>query len=164
MLKFSHRNLIVFSGLVWLAIGGWLMPLGLNFLVTAAKNTEPATARPWLNAMAPYFGGLEMAAIALVVMALFVGYFKGIKVLGKSANRGIARIQSLPNPAPLAQVYAPFYYVLILFMIGLGISMKWFGLPLDIRGFVDTAVGAALINGAMVYFRRASTLGTQPAN
>ncbi len=33
MLKMSHKALIIFSGLIWLAVGCFLLPLGLNFLI-----------------------------------------------------------------------------------------------------------------------------------
>lgn len=153
MLNFSHRSLIIISGMIWFAIGAWLMPLGLNFLVLAAKDGQYS---PWLDAITPLVGSLEIASIVLVTLALMAGYIKGTKVLGKSADRGIARIHTLPNPAPITQIYTPVYYLLIAFMVLLGMSMKWMAVPLDIRGFVDAAVGAALINGSMVYFRKAS--------
>jgi hypothetical protein len=58
----------------------------------------------------------------------------------------------------LTQIYSPTYYLLIGIMIGLGLSLKIFGLPIDIRGLVDVTIGAALINGAMLYFRSAFQL------
>lgn len=152
MLKFSHRSLILISGGVWLAVGAWLMPLGLNFLGKAATDLSVS---PLLSLLTPYLGGADNATIVLLTLALFIGYFKGRNVLGKSAEKGSSRILTLANPAPLSQIYKPSYYVLLGSMIALGLSMKWFGFPLDIRGFVDVAIGSALINGAMIYFKRA---------
>lgn len=131
MMNLSHKTLIVISGALWLAIGSWLLPLGLSFIM---EGSLP-----------------ESAKILLIALALFIGYFKGKKVLGKSAKKGIERIYTLPNPAPLTQIYKPSYYFLLLAMVGIGFLAKF--LPLDFRGFIDTAIGAALINGSMVYFK-----------
>ena len=38
-------------------------------------------------------------------------------------------------------------------MVFLGISMRFLPLAQDIRGFVDLTIGAALMNGALLYFR-----------
>jgi len=37
--------------------------------------------------------------------------------------------------------------------MGLGMGIRYFGVPVDVRGLIDVAVGSALINGAMLYFR-----------
>lgn len=154
MLKFSHKTLICISGLVWFAVGIWLLNLGLNFLLAGKSGYYPL-----LTSLAPYFGGTEVSALALICVALIIGLLKGRHVLGKSARQGIARIRTFANPMSLASLYSAKYYILLAVMIGLGISMKWIGLPEDIRGFVDVAIGSALINGAMVYFRGAASEG-----
>lgn len=123
--------LIVISGTIWLAIGSWLLPLGLSFIMNGTLT--------------------ESAKILIISLALFIGYLKGKKVLGESAKKGIKRIYTLPNPAPFTQIYKPAYYLLLFAMIGVGFLAKL--LPLDLRGFIDTAIGAALINGSMVYFK-----------
>ena len=60
---------------------------------------------------------------------------------------------SLQQPIKFAQVYSRGYLMLIAGMILLGLSMKWLGLPSEIRGVVNVAIGSALMNGAMAYFR-----------
>lgn len=152
MLRFSHRTLILISGGVWLAVGAWLMPLGLSFLSKASKELTESPLLSWLS---PMVGGVDNATIAVLTVALLIGYVKGRKVLGKSAEKGSKRILTLPNPAPLSKIYPPAYYILLGGMVALGMSMKWFGFPLDVRGLVDVAVGSALINGAMIYFKNA---------
>ena len=135
MINLSHRTLIVISGAVWLLIGCWLLQLGLNFIVE---------------------GGLpELAKIGIITLALLIGYLKGKKVLGKSAQKGIQRIYSLSNPASITKIYKPSYYLLLGSMVGIGFLAKF--LPLDLRGFIDTTIGAALINGSMVYFKACYT-------
>ncbi len=154
MIKLRHETLIVISGLVWLAIGIFLMTLGLNFIVEGTKSANLSDL-PVLGNVSPLIGGVEEAALVLIALSLFIGHMKGRHVLGKSANRGIQRIRSFENPTSLTNIYSMQYYILIAVMIGLGMSMKFLGLSPDVRGAVDVAVGAALISGAMIYFRNA---------
>jgi len=163
MFKLSHSMLVFLSGLVWMIVGLWLLPLGLNLLLSDTQTglIVDSSRYPLIGALAPYFGGWEQAALLLVAAGLLIGFFKGRYVLGKSAKRGIERIQSFPNPASLSKIYSPKYYILLGTMIGLGISIKLLGLANDIRGFIDVAIGAALINGAVIYFREALVLRTK---
>lgn len=157
MIRLRHNYLLIISGLVWLAVGSSLMMMGLNFLLSGTKGDRSLeSSYPLLDSMAPYMGNLEQAALVIVALGLFIGYFKGKFVLGKSAKRGIERIQSFPNPTSLSNIYSAKYYILLAIMIGLGMSMKYLGVPSDVRGFVDVAVGAALINGSMFYFKAAA--------
>lgn len=149
--------MIVLSGLVWFGIGIYLLQLGLNLLLTGVQADLSTSGYPLLRALAPYVGGVEAAILALVVVALLIGYFKGRYVLGKSARRGVERIRSFSDPVPLKNIYSAKYYILLGSMVALGISIKYLGLSNDVRGFIDAAIGAALINGAMVYFKLAST-------
>lgn len=154
MFKVSHTVLIVLSGLIWLAIGCFLLPLGLNFIVGALLKENFATqSHPILTAMAPFVGGGESAALIWIALALAIGFFKGRFVFGKTVQRSVNRILSLPNPVHLSKIYPWQYYLLLSSMILLGFLVKF--LPLDIRGGVDVIIGSALINGAMLYFRQA---------
>jgi hypothetical protein len=155
-MKLSHTKLIMISGLVWFGVGVYLLQLGLNLLLGGVNSPDlSASQYPLLRTLSPYTGSLESAAIVLVVIALFIGYFKGRYVLGKSAKRGVDRIRSFPNPAPLQNIYSWQYYILLGSMVLLGISIKYMGLNNDVRGLVDAAIGSALINGAMIYFKLA---------
>ncbi len=157
-MKLSHTKLVVLSGLVWFAVGIYLLQLGLGLLVDSANAAALGVHYPLLKSLTPYLGDAQAVVLLLVVVALFVGYMKGRHVLGKSAQRGVDRIRAFPDPAPLKNIYSPKYYILLGLMVALGVSIKFFGVSNDIRGFVDTIIGAALINGAMVYFKLASAL------
>ena len=155
-MKLSHAKLIAISGAIWFAIGVYLLNIGLNLLVANTASDQVLVSEyPLLHSIAPYLGSIQTAALTLVIVALAIGYFKGRYVLGKSAEKGAQRIQSMPNPAPLSKIYSPKYYLLLGGMVALGISIKYMGLSNDVRGFIDTIIGAALINGAMIYFRLA---------
>jgi len=160
-MKLSHTKLIILSGLIWFGIGVYLLQLGLNLLLTGAQNPDFANSSyPLLKTLSPYTGSIETAIIVLVIIALFIGYMKGRYVLGKSAKRGVERIRSFENPAPLQHIYSAKYYLLLGGMVALGISIKYMGLSNDVRGLIDAIIGSALINGAMIYFRYAQEART----
>lgn len=143
-MKLQPRTLIIISGLIWFAIGLWLLNLGINFLVEASKDPRKA---------AIIFS--ETALFILLALGLLIGFLKGRFVLSKTVERNTARLKESNS---LASLFTPAYLVLIAVMVTLGILVRF--LPIDIRGFVDVAIGAALINGAMLYFRKAATLQT----
>ncbi len=154
MLKLSHTILIVISGLIWFAIGAFLLSIGLNFLVESGN--APLGTFKFLDFLGKFIGGNEQAVLFLVVIGLMIGYFKGRFVLGKAARKGVDRIRAFENPAPITSLYSARYLILLGVMMGIGFSFRFFNLSHDIRGFIDVAIGAALLNGAMLYFRYAS--------
>lgn len=160
-MKLSHKTLIVISGLIWFVIGIYLLRLGLNLLFQNLADTT-ADSYPLIATLKPYFGSVENVAMLLLVFALFIGFLKGRYVLGKSAQRGVDRIKTFPNPTSITNIYSAKYYILLGAMIALGISIKYFGLYPDIRGVIDAIIGSALINGAMIYFKFAQALNKQP--
>lgn len=159
MLKIRHATMIMLSGLVWFLIGFFLLQLGLNLLVAGVQSEAlgNSASYPLLSSLGSLMGTFDRAAIVIIAISLFFGYFKGKYVLGKAAKRGADHIASLPNPASITKMYGLRYYVLIAIMIALGLSIKYFQVPNDIRGAVDVLIGAALLNGALIYFRMASS-------
>lgn len=153
MFKVSHATLIFLSGFVWLTVGCFLLPLGLNFIVDALLVENANQSYPVLKFLSPYVGGLDTAALLWISFSLMIGFIKGRRVFSKSVNRSVNRILSLPNPSSLSKMYTPAYYILLGSMVLLGVLVRF--APLDIRGGVDVAVGSALINGAVLYFRQA---------
>lgn len=153
MFKVSHTMLIFLSGLVWLGAGCFLLPLGLNFIVEALLQENVHQSQPVLHFLAPYVGSLETAVLIWISFALMIGYIKGTRVFSKNVNRSVNRILTLPNPSSLSKIYPPSYYVLLASMVLLGMLVRF--APLDVRGGIDVVVGAALIHGAILYFRRA---------
>ncbi len=155
MIKMSHKALIIFSGLIWLIVGCFLLPLGLNFLLQAVQkiHLHEKVHYPLLSLFLSLTSNVENAAVILIAIGMLIGYSKGRYILGKSALKGVQRIRSFSNPTELKNIYSLKYYILLIIMIGLGVSMKYLGIPTDIRGLIDVAIGSALINGAMIYFR-----------
>lgn len=153
-MKLSHRSLIVLAGALWFAVGLWLMKLGIQFLMQALETPEQY---PFLSWVSNFAGKVEQGVVALMAIALFIGFLKGRVVLAKTVNRTVNHIKSVPEPVSLGLLFTPRYLILIGIMMGIGFSLRFFSVPLDIRGFVDVAVGSALLNGAMLYFRQALT-------
>ena len=91
----------------------------------------------------------------MVAVGLLVGFFKGRFVLSKTVSKMVGRVLSLPLPIRFSQVYHPSYYFLIALMICLGLLLKYLPIPIDLRGMIDVAIGSALVNGALLYFRAA---------
>ena len=131
----SHKTLLTISGVIWLSIGLFLLNLGITF-ITQGQLT-----------------GQENSSMFYIVIALIVGQFKGRFVMTKAAQRSFDRITALKNPTSLNNLYTRGNYLLIVLMMGLGMLMKYISLPYMIRGFIDIAVGAALIQGALAYIR-----------
>lgn len=156
MFKARHSTLVFLSGFSWLAIGCFLLAMGLNFIIETLLNENGALRHPVLNFLSSYMGGMEQAAMIWILFALFIGYIKGKYVFSKTVQRSIQRIQSLPNPVSIGKIYPYQYYLLIGSMIFLGFLVRF--APLDIRGGVDVLIGFALINGAALYFQKSWTL------
>ncbi len=153
MLKLRHSYLLFLSGLLWMVVGCFLLPLGLNFIVEALLKKNADNYYPVLHFLSPYVGGNESAALFWISVSLVLGIIKGRSVFAKSVQRSVVRIQALPNPASITKIYSPMYYLLLGSMFLLGFLFKF--APLDVRGGVDIAIGCALIQGALLYFRQA---------
>jgi hypothetical protein len=162
MFKVSHVTLIAISGLVWLGVGAMLLPLGLNFVVGSLLHENAAQPHPILHFLSPYAGGLDQAALIWIAIMLFVGFLKGRRVFAKAVQRSVGRIHTLPNPVSISKIYTPGYYLLLASMVLLGFLVRW--TPQDLRGGIDIAIGSALINGAVLYFRAALDARKSPSS
>lgn len=159
MPKLKHRTLIMIAGGVWLAVGIFLLILGIRLILSEVKNPYLAsieTRFSLIEAWSKSFGSRQNAVVALLTGALLIGHLKGRFALAKSVKRQIARIRSLPNPASLQYIYSKGYYFLIGSMMLLGFIMRILPITSGTRGAIDVVIGSALINGAMLFFRSLS--------
>ena len=131
----THRTWIYISGLIWAVVGFALLYKGLGIL---SRAVSPETASWWIAA------------------GLLVGFIKGRFVFAKTVQRMSSRIASLPLPIRIRDVYSKGYWILLGSMMLLGFALRF--VPLEWRGFIDVAVGSALINGALLYFKTARSL------
>lgn len=160
MIKTSHNTLYALSGLLWLGIGVMLLNLGLGFLMHGFQGSvfvEDGYSS-LIKKISTFTGGFDYAAIFLVILSLLVGFTKGRFVMQKAALKSAARISKLPNPTSFLNIYNRSNLILIAIMVGLGMTMKYLALPYDIRGSIDIAVGSALMQGSLAYFRRMTRL------
>lgn len=155
MLIVSHRTLYIISGAVWLVVGCMLLNLGIKFLMHGLGAAGFAidgysSLFVWITSLT---SSAENAAIVLVALALLLGFAKGKLVMQKAALKTQMRLSQLPNPTSLKQLYSKANLILLFLMMGMGMLMNKLQLPYDIRGMIDVAVGSALIQGALCYFR-----------
>lgn len=151
----SHRTLYLISGAIWMAIGIMLLNLGIGFLMhgVSATGFNQEGYSSFFTKLSSLTSSGENAAIALVAIGFFVGFAKGRLVMQKAALKTEARLNKLDNPTSLTNLYTRANIILIAVMMLLGMLLKHLSLAYDIRGIIDTAVGCALIQGALCYFR-----------
>jgi len=123
----KHWFYIFFTGIVWLSMGLYLFAKGIDFLKVA-------------NLRLDYF-------ILVLLISSSAGFLKEKFILKKTVKRITKRILSYALPIPIFRIYDSRFYIVILMMIILGQSLKWFSLSLIIRGGVDLAIGLALVKG-----------------
>lgn len=149
----KQRGWIALSGFLWFAIGVSLIYKGLHFISEALVRVDSFCFR-WQHV----FGGVQQTATGLIAIGLLIGFFKGRFILSKTVQRVVKRIAALPLPISFMQAYAPSYWFLIGGMVCLGISFRFLPIPIDLRGTIDLAIGSALVNGSMLYFRAVKSL------
>ncbi|MBI2896434.1 MAG: hypothetical protein HYY06_22945 [Deltaproteobacteria bacterium] len=98
-----------------------------------------------------------IALVAAVGLAAIVGLAKGAFVLRRSAARNLARIERLPEPVRPWQAFPPAYALLILFMVGLGIAVRFVAAQGWLGGHITAlaiyvAVAVALASSSKRYF------------
>ena len=150
----KQRGWILCSGATWFGIGIFLMYKGLRLIADAQMDPDSFSFR-WNHSL----GSSSQAGNWIIFLALIVGFAKGRFVFVKTVQKVVSRIRSLPLPIRFSQVYTRSYWILIGSMMMLGMVFRFLPIPIDIRGFIDLAIGSALMNGAMLYFRSARTEG-----
>ncbi len=149
-MKISHSKAITLSGLTWLGIGMLLIYKGLQFIVQAQGKM--------IDFFASFAGNQQQGALFLIVIALFIGFLKGRFVLSKTVKRVTRHMLTFASPIKVSQMYTKGYFILLGCMMLLGMTFKYVPIGADIRGLIDLAVGSALVNGSLLYFKRAVTV------
>jgi len=150
----KKHSLIRIAGLVWLVVGTGLISMGFRFFSVVLHDPSLVHIKKgfsFLRLMTSY--PYQTVVMWLMISAFLIGYLKGRTVLKKSALRQIQRIEAITTQAKIYHLYSPGFFILVLFMIGLGISMRFLPITLEVRAFIDVAIGTALLQGALHYFR-----------
>lgn len=150
-MRIKKPGLIFISGLLWFVIGFVLLSKGINLIVQSMSDIDQAYFS-LIQIFSPHIGAIK-SALLLVTVGLFIGYIKGRYILIKTVKRVVSRILDLTDPIRISKVYSMGYFLLLLTMVGIGISFRFMPLSPDIRGIIDLAIGAALMNGSLLYFR-----------
>lgn len=151
----DQKKWILFSGFLWLGVGVMLLYKGLRFISDATLSSDSICFH-----LKDLFGSPAQAGTGMIAVGMMIGFAKGRFVLSKTVARVVGKIKTLEAPIRLSKVYPPAYWILIGSMVVLGMILKILPIPVDARGLIDVAVGSALTNGAMLYFRAAQRLKT----
>ena len=147
------KKAIVLSGLTWMFIGAFLLYKGLYYSVMCIL-APPAM----LNWIAHYLGSVQNGILFVIAVGLILGVVKARYVLIKTIQRVVKGIMVKPSPLKLTSVYRKRYCILILSMMVRTPILRFLPITNDIRGLIDIAIGSALLNGALIYFRLAMML------
>lgn len=93
-----------------------------------------------------------------IVLSLGIGFGKGKFVLSKTSKRNIERIAAFSEPQRPINVYSLRSWLTIGLMILISLSLTWFDVSMEWRGFVRLAVGFALIMSSLAYLRAPKTV------
>lgn len=148
MFQTPTKYLIFLSGLIWFGVGTMLLCIGLNLFADSIITMPAVTTSLTSLTSDPFY-----TIVFLIAIALVLGTLKGRTILRKSAVKNCLRLSKLGSSAPLHKLYTLPFYALIGGMMLLGMGMSFLGIPSDIRGVIDVAVGSGLIQGALVSFR-----------
>ena len=155
-MKISPFGALLISFLTWLSIGVLLLYKGLKIFVDFVYAESKSLAIDFLSHQ---LGSKEFAVLLCISLSVLVGFMKGRLVLKKTVNRLSNRFFSFGRPMKIQEMYPRYYLFVLIGMMSLGMGIKFLPVPLELRAFVDVAVGAGLTNGAMQYFNLAFSKG-----
>jgi len=126
----SRHWLLALAGVMWTGVGVMLM----------------WRAWIWLSAMEPaWMIGITLAG---VLIAISFYYFMFTKTVAKN----ILRLCGLPDPVSILAFNSPKGYILIIFMIGMGIALRHSPLDRRILALVYAGMGGALFLASLHFY------------
>lgn len=128
-MKCTHKQLIIYAGLFWVIVGSALIIRGVVLL---NGNSE------WLY---------------IVGVAVVAGLLKAYFVLRQAARRTVTRIIGLTTPVPFYRMYSGKWWLLILLMIGMGMTLMVLHVSPLLRGAIIIGVGVSLLVGSIGYWQ-----------
>jgi len=145
---------IALMGAMWFSIGAFLLYKGIFLLMQACTFYEPKNVI-LISQMRKFVPSVENAAILILSIGLFLGIMKGRFVLATRARKEVCKLLQIPEPIHIKHVFSIKLLAIMAIMMSLGMAMTVGKLSYDIRAMIDVAVGSALIQGAVQYFRSA---------
>lgn len=154
IMNVKKSTLVLLASALWFIVGISLMFLG-HYYFNLGRQLLPSLAFNGSFSIIAFLTNFlpnpQNAASLCQVLALTIGFIKGRFVLKRTVERQIERIRGLQEKAPITAIYSKNLYFLVVGMILLGMSMKYLPIFYDTRGFIDLAVGFALMNGSFHY-------------
>jgi hypothetical protein len=98
-------------------------------------------------------------ALSLIAVAVIIGFFKSKFVLKKTATRLISRLERVKNYFSIFKLFDLKFVLLILCMMGLGISFNFLPGFEAFKGVVRTAIGYGLLQSSFYFFKPAFVYG-----
>ena len=130
-LDVDRRWLFAIAGVIWTAVGVLLLTYAVTWLRPVSVSLE-----------------IELTIAGLAVAAVFVRFvFHGI------VRKNITRIQEGPARASAFSFQGWKSYVITVFMIGLGITLRHSSLPKPALAVMYMGVGLALLLTSLLYHR-----------
>jgi hypothetical protein len=162
----TKNTLVRAASLIWFLVGIFLFSMGLYYFHLGTQLLPSLSyddSFSILQLLGLFFEKLSSATSFAMILALAIGFAKGRFVLKKTVRRQIERIKALPEKNSLKEMYSLPLYMIIGCMMLLGMSLKYFPIFYDTRGFIDIAVGFALMNGSFHYIQMLPTLQKESA-
>lgn len=126
----TQHTLLLLSACLWTAIG-------LMLLIKGGYR----------------FSQLQQYHPAIVLAAAITGSLKSYFILDRAARRGIQRILKFKDGTCLGAVYSVKTWIVVLFMIAMGVILRKSSLPGNILCFVYITVGWALLMSSRFAWR-----------
>lgn len=91
--------------------------------------------------------------LAVVAVALLIGWLKGRFILRKTSQRNIDRLNALHEPQRPVHVYGLRSWIVIAVMIGLSVALNFAPILLIWRAAINIAIGAGLVASSAYYLQ-----------
>ncbi len=122
----SIRTQVLITALLWTLVGATLLTVGVRWA--------------WIEGSG--------VIIALLPVAISIGYLKARVVLGRTAGRMIDRLDQRGEGRSVFSFLSLKSCILVAMMMGLGRLLRGGLLPIEIVGLIYTAIGCALLAGS----------------
>ena len=137
----DKQRLLQIAGFIWVIVGGFLIYRGSGLYQLASQEQSSSS----------------QSIIISIILGVIIGIIKGIFVLSKTALRNRNRIDQLPPPLKIYNIFSGPFYGLIAGMMLLGFLQREFNSY--IGGYVVVAgvycgIGMALIAASRVYWKK----------
>ena len=144
----------VVIGITWLLSGLFMLPYGLNFILTYLEKeyiSGPSDKISIVDNIAPFVGGVEYGVIILMAFCILMGRILSRFVFEKRVHADVAHITT---DSTFSDVMANFFKIVVITVIFSSVGFfggVWFAS--DFLAAVEMLAGATALSVAFSYFR-----------